>query len=140
VRFCEHGNETSSYLKFEEVRRHLRLSGQDGLLDVGERWVCRSFFCGCRSVCLKRQPYGFLENLQEKTVGRVAQSVERLATGWTVRGSNPSGGEIFRTGPGAHPASCTMGTGSYPRVESGRGVTLTPLLLLVPRSKIRVEL
>ena len=33
------------------------------------------------------------------TVGRVAQSVQRLATGWTVRGSNPGGGEIFRTSP-----------------------------------------
>jgi hypothetical protein len=30
------------------------------------------------------------------------------------------------TGPGAHPASCTMGTGSFPGVKSGRGVTLTP--------------
>jgi hypothetical protein len=29
----------------------------------------------------------------------VAQSVQRLATGWTVRGSNPGGGEIFRTRP-----------------------------------------
>ena len=29
--------------------------------------------------------------------GPVAQSVWRLATGWTVRGSNPGGGEIFRT-------------------------------------------
>ena len=28
-----------------------------------------------------------------------AQSVQRLATGWTVRGSNPGGGEIFRTRP-----------------------------------------
>ena len=32
-------------------------------------------------------------------VGRVAQSVLRLATAWTVRGSNPGGGEIFRTCP-----------------------------------------
>jgi hypothetical protein len=32
-------------------------------------------------------------------VGRVAQSVQRLTTGWTVRGSNPGGGEIFRTRP-----------------------------------------
>jgi hypothetical protein len=31
--------------------------------------------------------------------GRVAQLVQRLATGWTVRGSNPGGGEIFRTRP-----------------------------------------
>jgi len=29
----------------------------------------------------------------------IAQSVLRLATGWAVRGSNPSGGEIFRTLP-----------------------------------------
>jgi hypothetical protein len=31
-----------------------------------------------------------------------------------------------QTGPGAHPASCTMGTGSFLGVRSGRGVTLTP--------------
>jgi hypothetical protein len=30
---------------------------------------------------------------------RIAQLVQRLATGWTVRGSNPGGGEIFRTRP-----------------------------------------
>ena len=34
-----------------------------------------------------------------RLVGRVAQSVQRLATGWTVRESNPGGGEIFRTCP-----------------------------------------
>jgi hypothetical protein len=45
-----------------------------------------------------------------------------------------------QTGPGAHPASCTMGTGSFPRVESGRCVTLTPHPLLVPRSKNRIKL
>ena len=39
-----------------------------------------------------------------------------------------------QTGPGAHPASYTMGTGSFPRVKSGRGVTLTPHPLLVPWS------
>jgi len=32
-------------------------------------------------------------------VGRVAQSVQRMATGWTVQGSNLDRGEIFRTGP-----------------------------------------
>jgi hypothetical protein len=32
-------------------------------------------------------------------VGRVAQSVQRLATGWMVRGSNPGGGKIFSTCP-----------------------------------------
>ena len=36
--------------------------------------------------------------------------------GWTVRGSNPGGGEIFRTCPdrsGAHPTSYTMDTGFF---------------------------
>ena len=40
-----------------------------------------------------------------------------------------------QTGPEAHPASCTMGTGSFPGVKSGRGVMLTPHLLLPPWSK-----
>ena len=38
-----------------------------------------------------------------------------------------------QTSPGAHPASCKMGTGSFPRVKCGRGVLLTTHLL-VPRS------
>jgi hypothetical protein len=45
-----------------------------------------------------------------------------------------------QTGPGAHPASCTMGTGPFPGVESVRGVTLTTHPLLVPRSKNKVAL
>ena len=47
-------------------------------------------------------------------------------------------GEIFRTcpdRPGAHPASCTMGTGSFPEVKCCRDVTLTPHPLLVPWSR-----
>jgi hypothetical protein len=40
-----------------------------------------------------------------------------------------------QTGPGAHPGSCTMDTESFPGVEIGRGVTLTPNPLLVVRSK-----
>jgi hypothetical protein len=49
---------------------------------------------------------------------------------WGTRFSAP-----VQTGPGAHPATCTMGSGSFPGVESGRDVTLTPHPLLVPRSK-----
>ena len=69
-------------------------------------------------------------------VGRVAQSaqsVQRPAASWTVRGSNPGGARFSapaQTGPGAHPTSCTMGTGSFPAAKSGRGVTLTPHPLL----------
>ena len=40
-----------------------------------------------------------------------------------------------QTGPGAHPASCTMGTGYFPGVKSGRGVTLTPHTLLASWSR-----
>ena len=49
---------------------------------------------------------------------------------WGSRFSTP-----VQTGPRARPASCTMGTGSYPGVKSGRGVTLNPHLLLVPWSR-----
>ena len=39
-----------------------------------------------------------------------------------------------QTGPGAHPAYCTMGTGSFPGLKYGRGVLLTTHPLLVPWS------
>ena len=52
-------------------------------------------------------------------------------------GSNPGGGRDVppvQTGPGAHPASCTLGTGSFPEVKGDRGVMLTAHPFLVPRS------
>jgi hypothetical protein len=40
---------------------------------------------------------------------------------------NPGGGEIFRTRPVADPASCMMGTGSFPGVKRpGRGADHPP--------------
>jgi hypothetical protein len=39
-----------------------------------------------------------------------------------------------QTGLGAHPASCAMGTGSFPGVESGWGCDADPSPLLVPKS------
>jgi hypothetical protein len=54
----------------------------------------------------------------DQCVGRVAQSVLQLTT-------KPEGARFFahvQTGPGAHPASCTRGTGSFPGVKRpGRG-------------------
>ena len=38
-----------------------------------------------------------------------------------------------QTGPGAHPASCEMGTGSFPGVKCSRGVLLTTHPLLAQR-------
>jgi hypothetical protein len=66
--------------------------------------------------------------------------IVRRRTGWLSRYSDWlrvewSGDRIpvrvrfpapVQTGPGAHPASCTMGTVSFPGVKSGRGVTLIP--------------
>ena len=49
---------------------------------------------------------------------------------WGARFSAP-----VHTGPGAHPASCTIGTASFPGVKRGRGVMLTPHPLLVPWSR-----
>jgi hypothetical protein len=68
-------------------------------------------------------------------VGRVgiatgyAVDGQEIESRWGVRFSTP-----VQTGAGAHPASCTMGTGSFPEVKSGRGVTLTSHPLLVPWS------
>ena len=66
-------------------------------------------------------------------MGPVAQSKWRLITrtGYRIpveaRFSAP-----VQTGPGAHQASCTVGTGSLPGVKCGRSVNLTPQPLLVP--------
>jgi hypothetical protein len=47
-----------------------------------------------------------------------------------VRGSNPGAARFsapIQTGSGAHPASCTMGTGSFPWVKAaGRDADHTP--------------
>jgi len=62
-------------------------------------------------------------------VDRVAELVQRLATGWTVQGLNPGGGRDF-----PHPSRLALGPTQphFPGVKSGRGVTLTlhPLLVL----------
>ena len=51
----------------------------------------------------------------------IVQSVKRHVTGWTVRGSNPGGRRDFphpfRPALGPHPASYTMGTGSFQGVK-----------------------
>ena len=56
------------------------------------------------------------------------QSGDRMPVG--ARFSTP-----VQTGPRAHPASCTMHTGSFLGVKGGRGMTLTLHPLLVPQSR-----
>jgi hypothetical protein len=53
-------------------------------------------------------------------LGGIAQSLYRLAMGWTVLGSNP---EVFHTrytGAGTQPASYTIGSGPFPAVKRPR--------------------
>ena len=76
---------------------------------------------------------------------RVPRSVDGIATGYGLgdpgiesRWEGARFSAPVRTRPGAHPASCTMGTGSFLGVKSGQGVTLIPHLLLVPWSFIPV--
>jgi hypothetical protein len=65
-------------------------------------------------------------------------SVVVIATGYGLEGSGIESrwGAKFsapvQTGPGAHPASCTKGTGTFQKVKSGWGVRLTPHPFLVP--------
>jgi hypothetical protein len=51
----------------------------------------------------------------------IAQLVQRLATGWTVRGSNPGGVETFRTHPGRSwvpPSLLSNGYQVFPGVKA----------------------
>ena len=64
-------------------------------------------------------------------------SVVGIATGYGLDGPGIESRWVrdfphpVQTGPGAHPASCTMGTGSFPGVNSSPGMTLNPHSLLV---------
>ena len=68
-----------------------------------------------------------------KYVKKVKSSYQKcpgIESRWGAKFSAP-----VQTGPGAHPASCKMGTGSFPGVKSGQGVTLSPHAPLVPWSR-----
>jgi len=92
-------------------------------------YIYNIYICVCVCVCV--------------CVGGPGSSVG-IATDYGLDGpgSNPGGDEIFppvQTGPGAHPASCKVCTGSFPGIKCGRGVLLTTHPLLV-RGHGRVEL
>jgi len=70
-------------------------------------------------------------------------SAWRLPTGWTVRRSNPVGARFstpVQTGPETHPASCAMGTGSFPGGKMMPGRDADPSPPSSAEVKNRVEL
>ena len=83
----------------------------------------------------------FTHTPQTQTQTCINNDVRSLVLLWakTINDSKKSlWGRDFasvQTGPGAHPASRTMGTGSFPKVKSGPAVTLTPHPLLVSWSR-----
>ena len=85
-------------------------------------YVCVCMY-GCMHVCIYINIY--IQG-RDSSVG--------IATAYGLDGQaiESRWGEIFRpvqTGPLAHPASCTMGTGSFPGVkQTGRGVDHPPHL------------
>ena len=93
----------------------------------------------CRALC--GGTFIINGNITEGNTVRGPGSVVGVDTGYRLDGPGIESrwGAIFsapvQTGPGAHPASCTMDTGSFPEVKNGRGVTLTPHPLLVPWSR-----
>jgi hypothetical protein len=75
----------------------------------------------------------------------IAQSVQRLATGWTVRGSNPGGGEIFRSHPdrpwGLPSLLYNRYRVSFPGVKRpGRGVDHPPLSSAEVKERVELYL
>ena len=76
---------------------------------------------------LRLEPYKYRWLLYEPIATGYGLDGPGFESQWGARFSVP-----VQTSPGAHPASCTMGTGSFPAVKIGRGVTLTPHPHLVP--------
>jgi len=74
-----------------------------------------------------------------RTISKIVGRVARRYSDWLRAGRSRTESRWGRdfppvqTGPGIHPASCTMGTESFPGVKCGRGVLLTTHPLLGPR-------
>ena len=105
----------------------------DGILFHTSRLFCRTEIIRVHTQCN--------ENLQNVRDGCGPGSSVGIATGYRLDGPRigiPVWARFsapVQTGPGANPASCTMGTGTFPGGKSGRGVTLTPHHLLLPWSR-----
>jgi hypothetical protein len=88
-----------------------------------------------KQVCKRYINYVFIILIYFNRGAAVAQSVQCLTTDWTARARFPTEAEGFssivcvQTGSGAHPASCTVGTGgSFPggKARPGRDADNSP--------------
>jgi hypothetical protein len=106
---------------------------------VSAELVCEFVWTRCSLIVIL--PYFQNYNIGLYCVLCVRGSVVGIVTGYRLDGPGIESrwgarfSALVQTGPGAHPASCTMGTGFFPGVKSGRSVTLTPQPLLVPWSR-----
>jgi len=105
--------------------RHLEMSVQSpcATLCLRTRWPVKVFICRSSSGCCGPGTVVGITTFY----GLDGPGIESR---WEATFSAP-----LQTGPAAHPASCTIGTGSFTGVKSGRGVTQTPHPLLVPWSR-----
>ena len=119
------------FLRIDIFCLHTKFNGN--YLNIIKKWSSRG---KRRCVSITRRSRNSFQRLHQQYCG--PGSSVGIVTGygldgpgiesrWWARFSAP-----VQTGPGAHPASCTMGNGSFPGVNCGRGVTLTPHTLLVP--------
>jgi hypothetical protein len=77
---------------------------------------------------IKSTSGGDLRHFKLVLTSELLLTVGRARAGWSGN-QNPVGAifpSAIRTDPESHAASCRMGAGSFPGLESGRGVTLTP--------------
>jgi hypothetical protein len=95
---------------------------------MGIGWISRSILSYNRLLFIQNEAFPVQWRSQYSGWLRAGRSGDRIPVG--ARFYAP-----VQIGPGAHPDSCTMGTGSSLGVKRGRCVTLTPHHLLVPWSR-----
>jgi hypothetical protein len=105
----------------KQIRGNKMWHGTEIMIGISwaQQWIHYIYVYMCVCVC------GYLCEYSDWL--RAGPSRDRILVG--TRFSAP-----VQTGPRAHPASCTMDTGSFPGVKCVRGVLLTTHPLLVPRS------
>ena len=106
---------------------------------ISDSWQSAAFIY-CLNAFYQSQPWTHLKK-KIRWAGWLSRYSDSLRAGWSGNRIpvQPRFSASFQTDPGAHPASCTMGTGSFPGANRpGRGVDQPP-----PSSaevKVRVEL